>query len=267
LKSSFNNRNVLITGAARGLGKAMAISYAKAGASGIALLDILDAEPVLPELLAAAKTAGHPEPTLIAVTVDVTDEHSVAQAVKIVSTKFDRLDIVINNAGLLTGYVSLLKSEPAKWWRDWEVNVKGPYLISRAFLPLVLKGGQKTFVVVSSVGAHFTLPGGSSYEGSKLAVLKLSSYLMAEHGSDGVLAYAIAPGGVATAMLAGFPVEFHDRLTDTPQMVADTLTFLTKERRDWLAMRYIDSRWDMEEFLQKKDEIVQRDLLKVRMAL
>lgn len=267
LKSDYSGQNVLITGAARGLGKEMAVSYAKAGASGIALLDILDAEPVLPELLAAAKSASRSEPKLIAVKVDVTSEQSVAEAVKAVSAKFDSLDFVINNAGLLTGYTALMKSEPAKWWRDWEVNVKGPYLISRAFMPLVLKGTQKTFVVLSSVGAHFTLPGGSSYESSKLAVLKLNYYLNVEHESDGVLAYAIAPGGVATAMKSGFPAEFHDRLTDTPYMVADTLVFLTRERRDWLANRYIDSRWDMEELMAKEEEIVQRDLLKVRMAL
>ena len=245
----------------------MALSYANAGASGIALLDILDAEPVLPELLAAAKTAGRPEPTLISVQVDITNEHSVADAFKAVSAKFDTLDFIINNAGILTGYIPLVESEPTKWWRDWEVNVKGPYLISRAFMPLLLKGKQKTLIIVSSVGAHFTLPGGSSYESSKLAVLKLNNYLNVEHESDGVLAYAIAPGGVMTDMLSGFPAQFHDRLTDTPYMVADTLVFLTKERRDWLASRYIDSRWDMEELMAKKDEIVGRDLLKVRMAL
>ncbi|KAJ9602580.1 hypothetical protein H2200_012773 [Cladophialophora chaetospira] len=267
LKSNFADQNVLITGSARGLGKQMALSYAKAGASGIALLDILDAEPVRSEILEAAKTAGHPEPKFISVKVDVTSEQSVTEAFKTVSAKFDSLDFVINNAGTLAGYIPLVKSEPSKWWRDWEVNVKGPYLISRAFMPLVLKGKQKTFVVVSSVGAHFTLPGGSAYESSKLAVLKLNYYLNVEHESDGVLAYAIAPGGVFTAMASTFPVELHDRLTDTPYMVADTLVFLTRERREWLANRYIDSRWDMEELMAKKEEIVQKDLLKVRMAL
>lgn len=61
---------------------------------------------------------------------------------------------------------------------------------------------------------------------------------MEEHGSQGLLAYAIARGVVQTAMASGFPLQCHDRLTDTPQMVADTLVFLTKERREWLASRY-----------------------------
>jgi NAD(P)-dependent dehydrogenase (short-subunit alcohol dehydrogenase family) len=160
------------------------------------LLDILDAGPVLPELLEAAKAAGRSPPKVLSVKVDVTSEDSVAEAAKVVSTKFDSLDFVINNAGVLAGYIPILETEPTRWWREWSVNVKGPYLISRAFLPLVLKGTQKTFIVMSSVGAHFTLPGGSAYESSKLAVLKLNYYLNLEH--EGILAYAIAPGGVKT---------------------------------------------------------------------
>ena len=56
-------------------------------------------------------------------------------------------------------------------------------------------------------------------------------------------------------------------LTDKPELAGDTVTFLTKEKREWLAGRYIDVTWDMPEFLVKKDEIMQRDLLKVQMAV
>ncbi|KIX00280.1 uncharacterized protein Z518_10419 [Rhinocladiella mackenziei CBS 650.93] len=267
LKSNLRGKYVLITGAARGLGRAMAISYAKAGASGIAILDLLDSTPVERDLLEAAKTAGRSEPKLISLVVDVTDESSVAKAVKIVQSEFDRLDIVINNAGWMAAYTPIGASDPVKWWRCWEVNVKGPYLIARGFLPLLLNGREKTIIVLSSVSAHFTLPGGSAYETTKLAVLKINNYLMAEYGSQGLLAYAVAPGGVMTDMAPDFPSQYHDRLTDTPQMVADTIVFLTKERREWLACRYVDSRWDMEEFLGRKEAIIRDDLLKVRMQV
>jgi NAD(P)-dependent dehydrogenase (short-subunit alcohol dehydrogenase family) len=266
LKVDLSGKTVLITGSARGLGRAEAISFAKAGASGIVLFDLLDAKPVEADLLAVAKAAGRPAPKLLSMTVDVSDENSVSNAVKAVEGTFDQLDIVVNNAGYLC-YERILESDPKKWWRNWEVNVKGPYLIARGFLPMLLKGGDKTIIVLSSVGAHFTIPSGSAYETTKFAVLKLNNYLMAENGSDGILAYAVAPGGVLTDMGSGFPSEFHDRLTDTPQMVADTLVWLTKERREWLASRYVDSRWDMEELEAKKEEILRRDLLKVRMAV
>lgn len=267
LKADLKGRYVVITGAARGLGKAMAISYAKGGASGIAVLDLLDAAPVQKDILEAAKGAGRTEPQLLALKVDVTDEDSVAQAADAVQAAFPRVDILINNAGWMAPYTPIGESDPVKWWRCWEVNVKGPYLVSRAFLPLLLKSQEKTLIVLSSVSAHFTLPGGSAYETTKQAVLKLNNYLMAEYGPEGLLAYAIAPGGVMTDMAPDFPAQYHDRLTDTPQMVADTLVFLTKERREWLACRYVDSRWDMEEMLAKKEAIIQGDLLKVRMAL
>ncbi|RVX75882.1 hypothetical protein B0A52_00239 [Exophiala mesophila] len=265
LKADHSCKYVLITGAARGLGLAMATSFAQAGASGIAILDMLDMTSARDVILNAVKAAGRAEPKILTLTVDVTDEGSVSQAVKSVEAEFARLDILINNAGYVGGYTPLGQSDPSRWWRAWEVNVKGPYLVTRGFLPLILQGTDKTVIVISSIGAHVTIPGGSAYETTKYAVLRINHYLMAEYGSQGLLAYAVAPGGVLTDMSKGF--QYQDRLTDTPQMVADTLVFLTKERREWLAERYIDSRWDMEELMEKKEEIVQRDLLKVRMTV
>lgn len=265
LKTDLSSKDVLITGGARGLGRAQAIAYAKAGASGIVILDQLDPTPVERDIREAAKNAGRSQPKIRALAVDVTDERSVANAVRNIEAEFDKLDIVINNAGYVGEYKPLGESDPVKWWRAWEVNVQGPYLITRGFLPLILKSREKTVIVISSIGAHVVVTGGSAYETTKYAVLRINHYLMNEYGSQGLLAYAVAPGGVKTDMTAGFA--FQDRLMDTPQMVAHTLVFLTKERREWLASRYIDSRWDMEEFLGKKDEIIQRDLLKVRMAV
>ncbi|MCJ1472172.1 hypothetical protein MMC13_000819 [Lambiella insularis] len=265
LKADLTGRNVLITGAARGLGKAMATSYAKAGASGIAILDVLDPSAAERDLLEAAKAAGRRTPKILSLVADVTDRSSVAAAVKTVQAEFDVLDILINNAGYVGAYDPLGDSDPDKWWRVWEVNVKGPYLMTRGFLALLLKSRDKTAIVISSIGAHVVVPGGSAYETTKYTVLRINHYLTDEYGSKGLLAYAVAPGGVKTEMTTGFA--FQDRLTDTPEMVADTLVFLTKERREWLARRYVDARWDMEELVKRKEEITERNLLTVRMAV
>lgn len=243
------------------------MSFAKSGASGIALLDLLDVATTAGDVVEAAKEAGRPPPEVIQLTTDLTQFALVQQAVDLVASKWDTVDILINNAGYLAPYESLGSSEPEKWWRNFEVNVKGVYLMTRTFLPLLVKSKDKTILVLSSVGAHHTLPGGSGYETSKLAVLKLNSYLMAEYGHEGLLAYAVVPGGVKTDMISGFPQQFHHLLSDTPRMVADTIVFLTKERRQWLAARYVDSRWDMPELLAKKDEIVERDLLKIGLRI
>lgn len=256
-------KKVLVTGAARGLGREIAISFAKGGASAIALLDQLDTASTEDAVLEAAAEANRDRPKVIQLMVDITQIEQVQQAANRIASEWNDINILLNNAGYLAPYEPLGDSDPEKWWRNWEVNVKGVYLMARSFLPLLLRSNDKTVIVLSSVGAHHTLPGGSGYETTKLAVLKLNNYLMAEYGHQGLLAYAVAPGGVRTAMGSGFPEEFHHMLTDTPNMVADTIVFLTQERREWLGARYVDSRWDMPELLAKKSEIVERDLLKV----
>jgi NAD(P)-dependent dehydrogenase (short-subunit alcohol dehydrogenase family) len=261
-----SGKKVLVTGGARGIGREIALSYAKAGVSAIAVLDLLDTG-VETDLKQAARIAGHPEPATVQLAVDVTDVSAVTHAAETIKSRFGTLNILVNNAGYLDPYTKLGDSNPEQWWRSWEVNVKGTYLVTRAFLPMVLASTDKTILVISSVGAHHTMEGGSGYETTKLAVLKINNYLMLEYGQQGLLAYAVAPGGVKTDMAAGFPQRFLNLLTDTPRMVADTITWLTQERREWLAARYVDSRWDMLEMLEKKDVIIGKDLLKVRMQV
>jgi NAD(P)-dependent dehydrogenase (short-subunit alcohol dehydrogenase family) len=266
LKLNLSDKKVLITGGARGIGREIALSYAKAGASGIAILDILDCTPAVEsDLQQAAVAAGHPGPDVLSLVLDVTDLAAVTRAAQTVRARLGAVDILVNNAGYLDPYTKLGESNPDQWWRSWEVNVRGVYLMTRMFLPLVLQSTDKTIVVISSVGAHHTMLGGSGYETTKLAVLKINNYLMLEYGSQGLLAYAVAPGGVNTEMAKDFPRR--DLLTDTPRMVADTITFLTQERREWLAARYIDSRWDMTEMLEKREAIIDKDLLKVKLQV
>lgn len=268
MNSDYSGKNVLITGASRGLGREMVLSYAKGGASGIAILDILDSTNVEKDILETAIEAGRSLPKVVCLKVDITDAASVESALETVASEFGSLDILVNNAGYGSRYVPVTESDPEKWWRNFEVNVKGVYLMVRSFLPLVLKGQDKTIIVLSSIGAHHVVAGGSGYEPTKLTVLKFNEYLMAEYGSQGLLVYAIAPGGVLTDMSSdAFPAHLHHLLPDTPRLVADTLTFLTRERRGWLASRYVDSKWDMEEFLAKKDVIIKEDLLKVRLRV
>ncbi len=105
-----------------------------------------------------------------------------------------KVDILINNAGYLEQLAHIDSSDPEGWWKTWEVNVKGVYLMTKFFLPLLLKSDLKTVVVVSSVGAHITMPGMSAYQTTKLAVLRLNDFLMAEYGEKGLLAFGVHPG-------------------------------------------------------------------------
>ena len=80
-----------------------------------------------------------------------------------------------------------------------------------------------------------------------------------------MLSYADHPGGVATELALGMPEWSHQYLQDTAELSSDSVVWLTSERRDWLAGRYVSVNWDLEELLGKKDKIVEGDLLKVRL--
>lgn len=89
--------------------------------------------------------------------------------------------------------------------------MRGPYLVTRSFLPLLLKGGDKQIVSLSSIGAHVTRSGASAYQTSKLAVLRFTEFIMSEYGDKGILAFAVHPGGVMTDMGARMPTYTHNR--------------------------------------------------------
>ena len=90
---------------------------------------------------------------------------------------------------------------------------------------------------------------------------------MAEYGDKGILAFAVHPGSIATEMAAKMPEEMMHIVVDTPEIAANTLTWLVRERRDWLAGRYFVCQWDVDELEAKKQEIVDGDKLKVRMVV
>ncbi len=94
---------------------------------------------------------------------------------------------------------------------------------------------------------------------------RFGEFLNAEYGDQGLLSYAIHPGGVATELALGMPESMHHILDDRPQLAGDTMVWLTAEKRDWLAGRYVSVNWDMEQFLEKKEKIEKGDLLKVRL--
>ncbi|KAK8037840.1 hypothetical protein PG991_001186 [Apiospora marii] len=263
-QSQHAGHNVLITGGGRGIGRAMALAFARAGAAGIAVADLSEEAfgNLASDLLGAAKSRGHDYPQLILHRLDVADEGSVKKCAALVAEEFrGRLDVLVNNAGYMTPARPVPESDPETWWRTFEVNLKGPYLMSKYFVPLLLDGA-------ASVAAHNLRPQASAYGTSKLAALKLTEFLMVEAGQQGLLAYSVHPGGVLTDLARdGMPAETLAGLGDRPELVAETVAWLTSERREWLAGRYVSATWDMEELVRRKGEIVEGDKLKVRLVV
>lgn len=148
-----------------------------------------------------------------------------------------------------------------------QVNLKGPYLVTKAFLPLMLKteDSMRTILNVSSIGAQLIGPGASGYQTSKLALLRFGEFLNNDYKDQGVLSFGLHPGGVATELALGMPKAWQAGLVDTPALAGDSIVWLTAERREWLKGRYVSVNWDMKEFLHKRPKIEEQDLLKVRM--
>ncbi|CAK7214216.1 hypothetical protein SBRCBS47491_002073 [Sporothrix bragantina] len=274
-KRDLSGRYVFITGASKGIGRETALSFASAGAAGIGIgaRSSLDDLPAL--LVEAAEAAGKPAPQVLAVQLDVTDEASVAAAAATVAKTFPRVDILVNNAGYLEKRAKIGDSDPAEWWSTFTVNLRGPYLVTRAFLPQIAKPtdneyGGGIIVNLSSIAVHLIAPGGSAYQTSKLALQRFTEFLDVDHGlktPEGILTFALHPGGVLTDMGKRLPAERHAALTETPKLAADVIVYLTEKRRPWLAARYLSATWDVEELLSKEDEVVAGDKLKVRMIV
>ena len=263
-----SGRSVLITGASKGIGRSTALSFARAGASKIAIAARSSLSTVAEEARKAAKAANRPPPNVLEIKLDVTDKESVDDAKRLISEKFGgKLDILISNAGYLEPFIPLVDSDPDTWWSSYSVNVKGQYLVTRAFLPLLLKGELKIIIGLTSIGATILLPGASAYQTAKLALLRFMEFVNTEYGDKGIVAYCVHPGGVDTEMGRSMPENMHAFLTDTPELAGDTIVWLASERREWLRGRYVSCTWDMGQLLEKKEEVVKNELLKVRLCV
>jgi NAD(P)-dependent dehydrogenase (short-subunit alcohol dehydrogenase family) len=261
---------VLITGASKGVGRATASSFASAGAAKIALAARSDLSEVKEEVLSAAKKAGHAIPEVVVLKVDVTDEKSVGKAAEEVYAKFDgKLDVLVNNAGYLEPWERIADSKVDEWWHSWEVNMKGPYLCTRAFLPLILAAPATTRLVIniSSVGAHNIGYGASAYQGARFALCRFNEFVEREYSPDGVLSIAMHPGGVKTELALGMPSYMHGLLNDEPELAADFMVWLARERRTWLGGRLVSATWDVEKLEGRREEIVKGDLFKFRIMV
>ncbi|KAI1815282.1 NAD(P)-binding protein [Poronia punctata] len=267
-KTNLSGKSVFIAGASKGIGRETALAFAQAGCSRIAIGARSDLSPLVQELEKAAKDAGKAAPHVISLQLDVTSEDSVRASADKISQQFGgALDILICNAGYLENWVPLAESDPTEWWSTWNINIKGTYMLNRFFIPLLLKSETKTSIVVSSYGALNTVPSASSYQTTKFAVCRLTEFIATEYAAQGLICFATHPGGILTKLASNIPKQYWDFLSDELPLPAHTFVWLSRERRPWLNGRFMSVTWDMEELEKKKDQIVEKDLLKFRMTI
>ncbi|KAK0702301.1 hypothetical protein B0H67DRAFT_595465 [Lasiosphaeris hirsuta] len=264
---NLSGRSVFIAGASKGIGKTTAIRYAAAGCSKI----ILGARSSLVELetavRAAAVQAGRLEPDVLSLSLDVSSDASVQAAAAAIDKFSGSLDVLIANAGSSDNWVPIAETNPAGWWQTIDTSLNGLYLCTRHLIPLLLKSDLKMIVALSSIGAVNVTPGASAYQTAKLATCRFVEFIDQEYHTQGIVAIALHPGGVRTELGLTMPEAFHSYLVDTPELPADHMAWLAKERREWLSGRFITSNWDVGELEAKKNEIVEKNLLKFKLDL
>jgi NADP-dependent 3-hydroxy acid dehydrogenase YdfG len=144
-----------------------------------------DVSSLVDAIKAAAAEGGHLEPTVTVLLMDLEVRESITAAAEQLERDWGRLDIIISNAGFLPPFTPLLEGNEADYWYAWEINIRGTYWIAKAFLPLLLRcRGDKTFVAISSLGAHIVTPGASSYQTSKFAICRFVEFLMQDYGDQ-----------------------------------------------------------------------------------
>jgi NAD(P)-dependent dehydrogenase (short-subunit alcohol dehydrogenase family) len=185
------NRVAVITGAARGIGRKVALTLAGRGYA-VAANDLKAPEGTVEEL------KGFGTDTL-SLPGDVSDEGAVRRMVEVVIDKLGRVDVLVNNAG-----VSLIspaeETTLADWQRLLEVNLTGPFLMCREFGKVMLDQGDGSIVNVSSVAGLLGIADRAAYNATKHGLVGLTRTLAAEWGGRGVRVNAVCPGWVKTEM-------------------------------------------------------------------
>lgn len=182
----------VVTGAGRGIGRAIALSFAAAGAK-VALLARTSSE--LSETAALIDASGGCAQPFV---VDVTDEAAVPFVMHEIESALGPIHVLVNNAGQLGRIGPFVESDPAEWWRVLDTNLRGTMLCTRAVLPGMILRRQGRIINMAS--SSLPLPYLSAYVTSKTALLRLTETIAAEVRGHGISLFAVAPGTTRTAM-------------------------------------------------------------------
>ena len=206
----------VITGASQGLGRALALAYAEAGAR--VVMNSRSEENLRP----VAEEAESSGAEVLAIAADVSQSADVEKLVGAATQRFGRVDVLVNNAGLLGPRVAIERYPEDEWRRVLDANLTGPFLVSKAVIPHMPEGAS-IINVVSGVSVEGRAQWGA-YSVSKFGVEGLTQILAAELKERGIRANAVDPGGMRTEMRAAAYPEEDPMTRITPE--ANTYVFL-----------------------------------------
>ncbi len=217
----------VVTGASRGIGAHLALGFAAAGYEVFGCSR--SADPARSDRPVGGD-APRAEPVITA--LDVTDERAVHDWIADILARVPAVDVLVNNAGVIDTEVPLEESDPQEWWRAVEVNVRGPYLVTRMVLPGMLAAGSGRVINLNSGSGTRAGAQASAYNVGKTALARITGSTHLSGRAAGVRAFDLAPGVVRTDMTAAMPKHRDRTQWTSPQEVLELALALASGRLD-----------------------------------
>jgi len=225
----------IITGSARGIGQATALKFAMEGARVVVCdLDRKAVDEVVAQITASGGQA-------IGFAVNVTDKASISAMVKGVATKYGRIDVLVNNAGIVDDAM-FRKMSDEQFDRVIDINLKGTYNCARAVVDIMIAQGTGVILNASSVVGVYGNFGQTNYAASKFGVIGMAKTWARELGRKGIRANAVCPGFVETTIIKSIPQKVMQAMIDRvplgrlakPEEIANTYAFLASDEASYI---------------------------------
>jgi len=271
MSAELRNQVTIVTGAGRGLGRAISVALAQAGA---AVGVVARSEAQIAETAGAVKQAGG-EP--LAVIADVSDSAAVERAVRQVEGALGPVDLLVNNAATPGPLGPMWEADADDWWHSFEVNLRGPFLCSRAVLPAMIARRRGRIINLATSAATVAVAHMGAYVIAKTALIRFTENLAAELVNSGVSVFAIDPGTVRTAMsqhlleseagkkwLPWFRKLFDQGRDVPPEKAAQLVVHLASGGADALSGRFLGVADDLPKLLERLEEVKRSGLYTLR---
>lgn len=245
---SATDKVAVVTGASRGIGAHLATALAE---DGYAVAALARSEGSLTGVTEQLLGAGA---IVLPLACDVTDQIAVASAVRRVQTELGRIDLLVNNAGLIEDEVPIWEADVDQWWQVLVTNVRGPFLLTRAVAPVMIDQGGGRVVNINSGAGTRENPVLTAYTASKSALARITGGTAAAGAEHGVFAFDLAPGVIQTDMTEAMDMH-RDRTEWTdPADVSELLLALASGELDAWSGRLVRAGSDTVEVLRERGE-------------